>query len=145
VNDCILGDNAFASLLDRLEDSPSLTLKCCMSQRDDIVYSVGSPFTTSSLSSANQSTPVLIYGQKIYNLATNALKNGKKALSIEQSAYKDGKLPSSWNDDDLDNFILDGMWKMPMGATVYDADQENQQNMEDGAAEELATAADTFD
>ncbi len=83
VDDCVSDDNAFASLWDRPEDSPSLTLKRCMSQRDDVIYSVGSSFTVSSLSSANQSTPVLIDGRAIYTLATNALKNGKKALSIE--------------------------------------------------------------
>jgi hypothetical protein len=40
------------------------------------------------------------------------LKNGEKALSIEKSAYKYGKLPSGWSDDNLDKFILDGMWRM---------------------------------
>jgi hypothetical protein len=62
VKDCMSGDNAFESLWDRLEDSPSLTLKCNMYQKEDIIYSVGSSFTIFNLSSANQSTPVLIDG-----------------------------------------------------------------------------------
>jgi hypothetical protein len=33
----------------------------------------------------------------------------KKALFIEVSAYKDGKLLFSWNNDDLDEFIQDGI------------------------------------
>ncbi len=32
---------------------------------------------------------------------------------------------------------------MLTGTTVYNADEENQQNIEDKAAEELTTAADT--
>jgi hypothetical protein len=89
---------------------------------------------------------VLIDGRAIYTLATNALKNGKKALSIEQSAYKDGKLPSGWNDEDLDCFILDGMWRMLTGSTVYDVEpesQENIENIEDEAAEPVAPEADS--
>jgi hypothetical protein len=65
--------------------------------------------SVSSLSTANQSTSVLADGRLFYSLAQNALKRGKKAFSIEKAAYNDGKLPSGWNDDDLDNHILDGM------------------------------------
>jgi hypothetical protein len=65
-----------------------------MTQKEDVLYNAGSAFTLVSLSSANQSTPVIIDGRAIFSLAQNTLKNGKKALSLEKSAYVDGKLPS---------------------------------------------------
>jgi hypothetical protein len=55
---------------------------------------------------------------------------------FEQSAYKDGKLPSGWNDDDLDDFILDGMWQMLTGAKVIDVEAEPQDNADDEAENE---------
>ena len=136
VNDCIMGENAFASLWDKNEESSSLTLKTCYTQKEDVIYTAGTSFTVSSLSSANQSTQVLIDGQAIYTLAMNALKNGKKALSFEQSAYKDGKVPSGWNNDDLDDYILDGMWRMLTGAKVIDVEAEPQVNADDEAENE---------
>jgi hypothetical protein len=76
VNDCIMGENAFASLWDKNEESSSFTIKTCYTQNEDVIYTAGTLFTVSSLSSANQSTQVLIDGRAIYTLATNALKNG---------------------------------------------------------------------
>jgi hypothetical protein len=89
-----------------------------MMQKEDVLYNAVSAFTLVSLSSANQSTPVIIDGRAIFSLAQNALKNGKKALSLEKSAYVDGKLPSEWNDDNLDNHILNGMWSLVGQAKV---------------------------
>ena len=65
-------------------------MKRCMTQKDNVLYNVGSAFTLVSLSSANQSTPVVIDGRAIFILAQNALKNGKNALPVEQSTYVDG-------------------------------------------------------
>lgn len=51
------------------------------------------------------SCTVLIDGQAIYSLAPTALKKLKKALSLELSAFNDGKLPSCWNNNNLDKFF----------------------------------------
>ena len=134
VKECLSGNQGFDSLWDRGEENSSLTLKSSMTQKDDVLYTSGTSFNQLSLSTAHQSTQVLIDGRAIYSLATTALKNGKKALSVELSAYKDGKLPSGWNDEDLDKFILDGMWTMLTGAPVYDPDNEGQENVDDVVA-----------
>ena len=114
VHDCIKGVGCFNALWDQLdgENGTSLTLSRSMTQKDDVLYSAGSHFTVASLARANQSTPVIMDGRSIFSLAQSALKNGKKALSVEKSAYVDGKLPSGWNDNDLDQHILNGMWSM---------------------------------
>jgi hypothetical protein len=104
VNDCIKGEGCFGSLWDRSDGtengSPTLTMKRCMMQKEDVLYNEGSSFMLVTLSSANQSIPIVIDGRAIFTLAQTALKNGKKVLSVEQSAYVDGKLSSGWNDDD---------------------------------------------
>jgi hypothetical protein len=112
VNDCMKGEGSFGPLWDCSEStengSSTLTMKRCMMQKDDVMYSAGSAFTLVSLPSAHQSNPIVIDERAIFTLAQSALKNGKKTLSVEQSAYLDGKLPSGQNDDDLDNHILKG-------------------------------------
>jgi hypothetical protein len=138
VKDCLSGNPAFESLWESADENAVLTLKHCMTQKEDQLYSVGSSFTYISVSSANQSTSVLIDGRAIYTLATTALRNGKKALAIEKSAYKDGKLPSGWNDDDLDGFVLDGMYKMLTGPILCDDDAEA--DVEENAQDDVAVA-----
>jgi hypothetical protein len=54
-----------------------------MTQKDDVVFSAGTHFTSHSLSCANQSSAVIIDGRAIFLLVQAALKNGKKALSME--------------------------------------------------------------
>ena len=106
-------------------------------QKDDVLYYAGSHSTVSTLSKANQSTPVIMDGRSIFSLAQSALRNGKKALSVEKSAYVDGKLPSGWNDDDLDQHILDGMWSMLQSKSStlnVDGDDEEEDVAEEGAA-----------
>ncbi len=134
VKECLSGNQGFDSLWGRGEENSSLTLKSSMMQKDDVLYTLGTSFNQLSLSTAHQSTQVLIDCRPIYSLATTALKNGKKVLSVELSAHKDGKLPSGWNDEDLDKFILDGMWTMLTGAPVYDPDNEGQENVDDVVA-----------
>ncbi len=94
VKECLSGNQGFDSLWDRGEENSSLTLKSCMTQKDDVLYTSGTSFNQLSLSTAHQSMQVLIDGRALYSLATTALKIGKKALSVELSAYKDGKLPT---------------------------------------------------
>jgi hypothetical protein len=120
VKECLSGNQGFNALWDRGEENSSLTLKSSMTQKDDVLYTSGTSFNQLSLSTAHQSMQVLIDGRALYSLATTALKIGKKALSVELSAYKDGKLPSGWNDEDLDKFILDGMWTMPVVGVLID-------------------------
>jgi hypothetical protein len=113
VKDCLEGENAFENLWDKIDSDtgPKLLLKSCYTQQEDQVYTAGSSFTMVSVSATNQKTNVVVDGCAILNMAQSALKNGKKALAIKQSAYVNGKLPSGWNDDTLDKYILDGMWK----------------------------------
>jgi hypothetical protein len=114
-----------------------------LSQKDGTLYSLGTSFTKASISSAKQSSSVLIDGRAIYTLAMTALKNGKKALSIKKSAYKDGKLPSGWSDDDLDKFILDGMWRMfKVSGTESESkvDADDEVEVEDAADEDSTRA-----
>jgi hypothetical protein len=136
VNDCMKGQGSFGSLWDHSDStengSCSLTMKRCMTQKDDVLYSAGSAFTLVSLSSANQSNPIVIDGRAIFTLAQSALRNGKKALSVEQSAYVDGKLPSGWNDDDLDEHILNGMWSM-IGQSKASVDVDGDDEAEEEA------------
>jgi hypothetical protein len=84
-------------------------MKRCMTQKEDVLYNAGSAFMLVTLSSANQSNPILIDCRAIFNLAQSALKNRKRALSVKQSAHVDGKLSSGWKNDDLDEHILNGM------------------------------------
>jgi hypothetical protein len=79
----------------------------------------------------------------IYSLAQNALKHGKKALSIEMAVYVDGKLPSGWNDNDLDEHILNGMWTLLHNSPVVDLDEDRHSedaddNNDDAAASQAA-------
>ncbi len=56
---------------------------------------------------------------------------------MEKSVYVDGKLPSGWNDDDLDQHILDGMWSMlqsKSSALNVDGDDDEEDIAEEGAA-----------
>ena len=71
VQDCIKGVGCFGALWDQVdgENSTSLTLSRSMMQKDDVLYSAGSHFTVSTLSKANQSTPVIMDGISIFSLA----------------------------------------------------------------------------
>jgi hypothetical protein len=115
LKDCLLGENAFEHLWDKVDSTDSgstnLQLRNCFVQQENFIFCSGGSFTQASLQSAKQSSPVLIDGRAIFNLAQNALKLGKKALAIEKSLKVNGNLPSGWNDDTLDKAILDGMWK----------------------------------
>jgi len=113
VKDCLEGENAFESLWDKIDSDtgPQLLLESCYTQRENQLYTAGSSFTVVSASATNQKSNVVVDGRAIFNMAQSALKNGKKALAIEQSANVNGTLPSGWNDDTLDKYILDGMWK----------------------------------
>jgi hypothetical protein len=95
---------------DRIDAAESgtlwLMLKYGYSQREDVIYSVGGAFTHMILLAANQKSSVVIDGRAIFNMAQSVLQHGKKALAIEQPAYVNGKLPSGWNDDTLDKYIL---------------------------------------
>ncbi len=84
-------------------------LKYSYSQWEDIIHSAGGAFTHMSLSAANQKSNIVINGPAIFNMAQLVLKHGKKAIAVEQLAYVNGKLPSGWNGDTLDKYILDGM------------------------------------
>jgi hypothetical protein len=79
VQDCLQGDYIFAGLWDKADDSSTLTLKNCLSQKKDTIFTAGSSFTVDSLSCTSQSMSMLIDGRAIYTLGTNALKNGKKS------------------------------------------------------------------
>jgi hypothetical protein len=57
--------------------SPTLTMKRCMMQKEDVLYNAGSAFTLITLSSANQSNPIVVDGRAIFPLAQSALKMGK--------------------------------------------------------------------
>jgi hypothetical protein len=143
VGDLMKGENAYSELWDRSDDGQA-TLKSRFMQKNDVLYYAGTHITISSLSTANQSTSVLADGRLIYSMAQNALKHGKKALSIEMDAYVDGKLPSGWNDDDLDQHILDGMWRLLNNSPVCDVDEERHSedvddNDDDAAANQAAT------
>jgi hypothetical protein len=67
VQDCIKGAGCFGVLWDQLDgdNCTSLILSWSMMQKDDILHSAGSHFMVSSLSKANQSTPVIIDGRFI--------------------------------------------------------------------------------
>jgi hypothetical protein len=41
-------------------------------------------------------------------------------------AYVDGKLPSGWNDDDLDHHILDGMLSMLQKPSFVNVDGDDE-------------------
>jgi len=71
--ECLSGNLVFDTLWERTEDNASLTLKHCMMQRDDMIYTLRSSFNQTSLSVVHQSTQVLIEGQAIYALAINTL------------------------------------------------------------------------
>jgi hypothetical protein len=103
------------------------------------LFNSGTHLTVSSLLTANQSTSVLADGRLLYSLTQNALKHGKKALSIETAAYIDGKLPSGWNEDDLDNHILDGMWRLLNNAPVVDVADDVDDNDDDAAANQCTS------
>ncbi len=45
---------------------------------------------------------------------------------MEQSAYVDGKLPSGWNDEDLDHFVLNGMYTMLNRASSVNVDGDDE-------------------
>ena len=139
VNDLVTGGNAYAILWDRSEDGQK-TIKSRFTQKHDLLFHSGTHLTVSSLSTANQSTSVLADGRLLYSLAQNALKHGKKALSIEMAAYVDGKLPSGWNDDDLDNHILDGMWRLLNTAPIVDVADDIDDNDDYAAANQAATS-----
>ncbi len=47
---------------------------------------------------------------------------------MEQLTYANGKLPLGWNDDDLDHFILDGMWKMLKKSSSVNVDGDDEDN-----------------
>jgi hypothetical protein len=52
---------------------------------------------------------------------------------VEQSAYVDGRLPSGWNDDDLDEHILNGMWSLVgqcKASVDVDGDDEAEEEAE---------------
>jgi hypothetical protein len=80
------------------------------------------------MSHANQKSTTLIDGHAIYNLGLNSLKHCKKALAFEkQFLGPDGNLPSGTNGDDLNNFILEGMYKSLKSGTfdtVIAADED---------------------
>ncbi len=142
VGDLMKGENAYSELWDRSEDGQA-TLKSHFIQKNDVLYYAGTHITVGSLSTSNQSTSMLADGRLIYSMAQNALKHGKKALSIEMDAYVDGKLPSGWNDDDLDEHILDGMWRLLNSNPVLDVDDDKHSedvddNDDDAAASQAA-------
>jgi hypothetical protein len=148
VGNCFSPSDAFAFLWERVDENASYSLKHCLLQKDDTIYSLGTSFTKASISSAKQSSSVLIDGRAIYTLAMTALKNGKKALSIEKSVYKDGKLPSGWSDDDLDEFILDGMWRMlKVSGTEPESpvDANDKVEVEDATDEDSTRAPEIFE
>ena len=100
VHDCICGTNAFEVLYDKVDgnDGPQMYLKNYFSQQDDDIYSMGTHFTRTGLSTASQRSAVSAGGRQIFNMAQVGLKEGKKALAIELSAYQsNGHLPSGWN------------------------------------------------
>ncbi len=71
------------------------------------------------MSHANQKSTTLIDGRAIYNLGLNSLKHCKKALAFEkQFLGPDGNLPSGTNVYDLNNFILEGMYKSLKSGTI---------------------------
>jgi hypothetical protein len=43
-------------------------------------------------------------------------------------------LPSRWNDDDLDNHLLDGMWRLLNNAPVVEVADDNDDNDDAAAA-----------
>ena len=139
VNDLLTGGNAYAQLWDCSEDGQK-TVRSRFTQKHDMLFNSGTHLTVSSLLTANQSTSVLADGRLLYSLAQNALKHGKKALSIETAAYVDGKLPSGWNEDDLDNHILDGMWRLLNNTPIVDAADDIDDNNDDAAANQEATS-----
>jgi hypothetical protein len=139
VNDILSGGNAYAILWDRSEDGQK-TIKSQFTQKHDMLFYSDTHLTVSSLSTENQNTLVLADGRLLYSLTRNALKHGKKALSIEMAAYIDGKLSSGWNDDDLDNHILDGMWRLLNNAPIVDAADDIDDNNDDAAANQEATS-----
>jgi hypothetical protein len=50
---------------------------------------------------------------------------------VEKSAYVDGKLPSGWNDNDLVEYILNGMWSLIGQCKVsVDVDGDNEAEKE---------------
>jgi hypothetical protein len=83
---------------------------------------------------------VLADGRLIYSLAQNALKHGEKALSIETSLYVDGKLPSGWNDDDLDEHILNEMWRLLHSSLVVQLDEDRHSEDADDNDDDAAAS-----
>ena len=143
LKDCLLGENAFEHLWDKVDSTDSgstnLQLRNCFVQQENFIFCSGGSFTQASLQSAKQSSPVLIDGRAIFNLAQNALKLGKKALAIEKSLKVNGNLPSGWNDDTLDKAILDGMWKHLNTSSPGDLEDDESQETEtaDGSPDNI--------
>ena len=133
---CISGQGPFEELWDKEEEASgvcTLELKTAFSQRDDCRYISGSSITLASVSHANQKSPTLIDGRAIYNLGLNSLKHCKKALAFEkQFLGPDGNLPSGTNEDDLNSFILNGMYKSLKSGSIdtvlVDEEDENDDN-----------------
>ncbi len=148
LKDCLLGENAFEHLWDKVDSTDSgstnLQLRNCFVQQENFIFCSGGSFTQVSLQSAKQSSPVLIDGRAIFNLAQNALKLGKKALAIEKSLKVNGNLPSGWNDDTLDKAILDGMWKHLNTSSPGDLEDDESQETEtaDGSPDNIAERPD---
>jgi len=106
---CLDAQDAFEDLWIFNEVKGCHYLKAQFHQQDGGVFKSKVQFTTSSLSKATQSANTLIDGRALLSLAKLVVKNGKKALAIEKDITKNG-LPSGWNDESLDTWILDIMF-----------------------------------
>mmetsp|Transcript_4745 Transcript_4745/g.7038 ORF Transcript_4745/g.7038 Transcript_4745/m.7038 type:complete len:306 (+) Transcript_4745:286-1203(+) len=136
----VAGQGQFIGLWDKEPEggpTDSLTLKVAVSRKEDARYCSGSAVAISSVSHANQSSETLIDGRAIFNLATNALKNCKKMLADHQQFLKNGELPSGTNDDDLDKYIINGMYRDLKGT-----DATNNAEIELAASEEAKNEED---
>ena len=89
--------------------------------------------TVDTIQHTNQKNKVVIEGRSIYNLGCNALRSCKKMLAFrKQFLNSDGELPSGTNEDDVDQFILDGMYR---SLKAVDLDNEDAVDADDAADE----------
>jgi hypothetical protein len=134
---CISGQGAFESLWDKEEDAAgvnTLTLTSAVSRRDDSRYISNKNLTVNSVSVTNQKNGVPMDGRAIFNLACRALKHCKKALSFMKQFLVNGQLPSGTNEDDLDIFILDNMYRILKGGDIDTIDDAEDDVAADAAA-----------
>ena len=116
----VQGDGIFARVWDieeekDLEDREVgrvLTLKKPLSRDFYKDYNAGVHFNLSSISKANQNGDHLISGRTLLSNAEEVMKNCRKAMShVHAFLDRDGNFPSGRNDEDLDKYVLDQMYK----------------------------------